>query len=79
MPLWLQGQIGMFIKARNKCNNLFSYNFTGQSISEIILLIQGHLQGQKVNFKENIIFQQIKLIMCVRPPFHGILTEKFKL
>ena len=24
---------------------------TGQSISEIILIIQGHLQGQKVNFK----------------------------
>ena len=28
--------------------------FTGQSISEIILLIQGHSQGQKVDFKENI-------------------------
>ena len=24
---------------------------TGQSISEIIMIIQGHLQGQKVNFK----------------------------
>ena len=24
---------------------------TGQFISEIILIIQGHLQGQKVNFK----------------------------
>ena len=24
---------------------------TGQSISEIILYIQGHVQGQKVNFK----------------------------
>ena len=24
---------------------------TGQSISEIILIIQGHLQGRKVNFK----------------------------
>ena len=24
---------------------------TGQYISEIILIIQGHLQGQKVNFK----------------------------
>ena len=24
---------------------------TGQSISETILIIQGHLQGQKVNFK----------------------------
>ena len=23
---------------------------TGQSISEIILIIQGHLQGEKVNF-----------------------------
>ena len=26
---------------------------TGQSISEIILIIQDHLQGQKVNFKVN--------------------------
>ena len=26
---------------------------TGQSISEIILIIQGHLQGQKVNFMVN--------------------------
>ena len=27
-----------------------------QSISEIILWIQGHLQGQNVNFKENNMF-----------------------
>ena len=29
----------------------FNVILTGQSISEIILIIQGHLQGQKVNFK----------------------------
>ena len=29
----------------------FHVILTGQSISEIILIIQGHLQGQKVNFK----------------------------
>ena len=29
----------------------FHANLTGQSISEIILIIQGHLQGQNVNFK----------------------------
>ena len=26
---------------------------TGESISETILILQGHLQGQKVNFKVN--------------------------
>ena len=30
---------------------LFRVILTRQSISEIILIIQGHLQGQKVNFK----------------------------
>ena len=30
---------------------LFHIILTGQSISEIILIIQGHLQGQKVNLK----------------------------
>ena len=29
----------------------FHVIFTGQSISEIIWLIQGHLQGQEVNFE----------------------------
>ena len=29
----------------------FHMILTGQSISEIILIIQGHLQGQKENFK----------------------------
>ena len=29
----------------------FHVILSGQSISEIILIIQGHLQGQKVNFK----------------------------
>ena len=29
----------------------FHVILTGQSISEIILIIQDHLQGQKVNFK----------------------------
>ena len=29
----------------------FHVILTGQSTSEIILIIQGHLQGQKVNFK----------------------------
>ena len=31
----------------------FHVILTGQSISEIILIIQCHLQGQKVNFKTN--------------------------
>ena len=31
----------------------FHVILTGQSISEIILIIQGHLQGQKVNVKVN--------------------------
>ena len=38
-------------EAKNKCITSFSRNKTGQSIYEIILFIQGHLQGQKVNFK----------------------------
>ena len=29
----------------------FDITLTGQSISEIILFIQSHLQGQNVNFK----------------------------
>ena len=29
----------------------FHVILTGQSIYEIILIIQGHLQGQKVNFR----------------------------
>ena len=29
----------------------FRVILNGQSISKIILIIQGHLQGQKVNFK----------------------------
>ena len=29
----------------------FHVILTGQSISDIILIIQGHFQGQKVNFK----------------------------
>ena len=41
----------------------FHVILTGQSISETILIIQGHLQGQKVNFK-------------AIPLFHGILTGK---
>ena len=32
----------------------FHVIFTEQSISETILTIQGHLQGQKVNFKVNL-------------------------
>ena len=35
-------------EARNKSNTSFSCDLTGQSISEIILII---LQGEKVNFK----------------------------
>ena len=37
-------------EAKNKCNTFFSCDLTGQSISEIIMIIQGHIQGQKVNF-----------------------------
>ena len=40
----------------------FHLIFTGQSISATILIILGHLQGQKVNFKvkvkENISFNK---------------------
>ena len=38
-------------EARNKCNTSFHVILTGQSISEFICIIQGHLKGQKVNFK----------------------------
>ena len=38
-------------EARNKCNTSFSCDFDRASIYAIILNIQGHLQGQKVNFK----------------------------
>ena len=35
-------------EARNKCNTSFHVILTGQSISEFICIIQGHLKGQKV-------------------------------
>ena len=38
-------------EARNKCNTSFYVISTGQSISCIILKIQGHHQSQKLNFK----------------------------
>ena len=37
-------------EASNKLIPHFHVIFTGQYISCIILMIQGHLQGQKVNF-----------------------------
>ena len=37
-------------EARNKCNTSFHVIFTGQFISCIICMIQGHLQGQKVKY-----------------------------
>ena len=38
-------------EARNSVIPHFYVIVTGQSIFEIILIIQGHLQGRKVNFK----------------------------
>ena len=38
-------------EARNNVIPRFHVLLTGQSISAIILIIQGHLQGQKINFK----------------------------
>ena len=53
MNLWLQGQRGIVqqMKLGTSVIPQFHGIFTGQSISEIILFIQGDLQGQKVNFK----------------------------
>ena len=45
---------------------------TGEFISEIILIIRGHLQGQKVNFKSSKRkhnFLQVTLGTCVIPLF----------
>ena len=39
------------IEASNKCNSHFYVILTGQSVSCIIFMTQGHLQGQNVNFK----------------------------
>ena len=51
----VKGQFqGLTNEARNKCRPIIPHFYvilTGQSISEIILIIQGHLQGQLVNFK----------------------------
>ena len=53
ITLWLQGQIGIGQQMKLGTSVIpHSHGiFTGQSISEIILFIQGDLQGQKVNFK----------------------------
>ena len=55
---------GIFVKTISRSNMIFQQMklgtsviqhfhviLTGQSISKIILIIQGHLQGQNVNFK----------------------------
>ena len=52
---------------------------TGQSIFCIIFMIQGHLQGQKVNFKvkeTKIPFLPIKARNMCDTSFYGILSEK---
>ena len=57
----------------------FHVILTGQSISKIILNIQSHLQGQKVNFKvisEKISFLTSKARNACNTSFHVILTEK---
>ena len=57
----------------------FHVMLTWQSISKIVLNIQSHLQGQKVNFKvikKKNPFQQVKLGLREIPLFRGILTEK---
>ena len=45
-------------KSRIRCNTFFRVILTTQSIPYIILMIQGHLQCQKVNFRsiKNMIF-----------------------
>ena len=37
--------------ARSNCNTSFACDFGWAMLSEIILIIQGHLQGQMVSFK----------------------------
>ena len=57
--LYIQGQRSIsrsnmiFLKMRLGTSVIpyFHVILTGKSISEIISIIQGHLQGQKVNFK----------------------------
>ena len=53
ITLWLQGQIGIVQEMKLETSVIphFQGIFTGQSISKIILFIQGDLQGQKVDFK----------------------------
>ena len=51
----------------------FHVILTGKSISEIILIIQGHLQSQKVNFK---IIQEKISFLTSKASSYGILTEK---
>ena len=53
MNLWLQGQVWIFqqMKLGTSVIPYFHVILTEQSISEIILFIQGDLQGPKVNFK----------------------------
>ena len=56
----------------------FHVILTGQSISCIILMTQGHLQGQKDNFKvkeAKIPFLQINIGTCVIPLLQWILSE----
>ena len=53
----------------------FHVILTGQSISCIILMTQGHLQGQKDNFKVKEAKIQIKIGTCAIPLLHGILSE----
>ena len=48
---------------------------TGQSISCIILMTQGHLQGQKDNFKVKEAKIQFLTNKCVIPLLPGILSE----
>ena len=55
ITLWLQGQIRIVQQMKLGTSVIglphFHGIFTGQSISEIILFIQGDLQGLKVNFR----------------------------
>ena len=52
---------------------------TGQSLSKIILIFQGHLQGKRLISRSDQKHhsQQIKLGTCVIALIHGISTEKY--
>ena len=59
--------VGSPAYAQSRANSVFHAILTGKFISSVILLIQGHLQGQKVNCK-------VKLGTNVIHPFDVILT-----